>query len=322
MNVRALIASVALAIAVLSTAGVADAQGEVTGPTVTLGYYEVQPGDLVVVSIEGFDARNVTVATCGNSARRGSSDCNMRQSTGVTLFNGARTLEVVIPAPPTSCPCIVRVNDPSNREVAVIPLTLIGHPIGPVEGAPAAERLAVSVSASVAPDGLWDGLRTSMGGRTTYDVEIRVSNGSPEAVEDVTLAGTVARNGNIVANLDLADPGTLAPGQVYEATVRTDVPRPVIGDLEWLVAARTPGSPTVAGQTESSNVPWLLWVLLGILVIDIVLLVIRLAFKIVRRRRNTASADDEAPLDDEMPPGLDIVTADTTVLEQQPQLVG
>jgi len=291
---RQLVALVVVGTAVGLGSAEARAQGEVSGPVVALGYYEITPGDTVVVSVTGFETRNVTVATCGNNGRRGASDCNMRRSTGLTLFDGARTLGIVIPAPPVPCPCIVRVNDVTNQEVAVAPITLIGHPVAPVVGSPQAELLSVSVSASVAPDGLIDGLRTSLGGRTSYDLVVRVTNPSNERVENATASGTVVRgNGDVVTNVEIPDPGTLEPGQTFETTVVSELPRPVIAEFEWRVSASVAGQPTVVGTTTSTNVPWLLWLLAAFLVIDLIVLAVRFFLRSRRRRRMLREAELE-----------------------------
>lgn len=106
------------------------------GPSISLQASRAEPGHRVAVALSGWRSRNVTLAVCGNLARRGSADCNVASSQSVRLFEVAAPTraELVVFSPPVSCPCVVRASDAAQNEVAVAPIELAGVPIGPVVG--------------------------------------------------------------------------------------------------------------------------------------------------------------------------------------------
>ena len=182
--------------AVLGVTTSVAAQSELSGPTVTLDRYELTPGERVKLTITGFEADYVNMVFCGNEGRRGSVDCNVRSTQArETEDNGAPTAaEMPVTAPPMPCPCIIRVSSTDNQEIAVAPVTLIGHPVADVVGSsPADIPLTVDIVANVAPEGLSRQLRSSLGGATTYDVTVRVANSATFDIDNVAMASTFTR---------------------------------------------------------------------------------------------------------------------------------
>lgn len=287
---------------------VSPASASVSGPIVTLDRYEMAPGERVVMTIDGFAATSVTISVCGNEARRGSSDCNMTESTGRTLDrDGSSTmLELPIAAPPVPCPCLVRVSSPGNDEVAVAPITLIGHPVGEiVDGSVEDEPLSVAVEVRRAPVDLLGSVTSALGGATTYEVTVVVTNRSTGTFGNVSVSGFAGRDeDDVLTSLDLSDPGELAAGQRWEETVEAELPAPVFGAAEWRVSASGAG-PTVTAAAATRHVPVLLLVLAAVFVVDLMLLTWRL---VARRRRRSATRREEVdapshgePLDDREP---------------------
>jgi hypothetical protein len=256
----------------------------------------------MLVTVYGFDAGNVTIAVCGNSARRGSSDCNMTESSGLTVPPELATsgLEMPVAEPPMPCPCLVRVSSASNDEVAVAALTIVGHPIAPVVGeSEPVDALGVSIVAAPREGGLVDGLQASLGGPVAYDVTVTVRNRGTSDVVGVRAAGALTRGGSEIDSLDLTDPGTIGAGQTWQETVVAEVPTPSWGNMEWRVDV-TGAGPPVSATTSTSNTPWLLWVLVIVLVVDIVVLVTRLVIRRLRAERDEAPEPDIADVDTEL----------------------
>ena len=304
---RALIVSVSLLVGLAPAAG---AQSSLTGPEVSLDRSVLEPGDRVVLNIDGFESPNVTISVCGNEARRGSVDCNMYASEGLRLDTDGTSTVIQIPvaAPPVPCPCVIRVANRTFDEIAISPIELIGHPVEPVIESPGfSDAVDVSISAVAAPDGLFDEARTSLGGPATYEVTVTVKNRSTVPFSAVSLAGTVGRGGDQLATIALDDPGQIAPGRTWQQVVTAEVPGPSFGDLAWQVDVFGAG-PTVTAVETTEQRPTLLIVLVLVLVADVFLLVIR--FMVRRRAARAAKAaaatpddPDAGAVEPEAPPG-------------------
>ena len=271
-----------------------NAQGTSSGPVVTLDRNEIEPEDRVVLNIDGFESMNVTISVCGNEARRGSVDCNMYASEGLKLDTDGTSTVIQIPvaAPPAPCPCVIRVSNRTFDEIAIAPITLIGHPTAPVVETPGQQgALDVTISAQAASPGLLAGARTSLGGPATYEVTVTVKNTSTVPIAAVSLAGAVVRRNDQLATLAFDDPGLLAPGRSWQQVVTATVPGPSFGLLEWQVAASGAG-PTVTASGTTAQRPTLLIVVTLFLVADVFLLAIRF---LVRRHRRSLSRVPSAP---------------------------
>lgn len=265
-------------------------------PVVTVAPDEAAPTDRVTVSIVGFQSQSVTISICGNEARRGSSDCNMAESEGLRVDPGETTVQIPLASPPVPCPCVVRVSDRTNDEVAIVPLRLLGHPIGPIiDPSPIALRLAVEVTVAPADDGALATAIARVGGRSSYEVTVTVRNESDVALNNVIVLGSVGRTiDDNLADVALPNPPTLLASQVWEHTTFIDVPGPTLRALTWKVTASAEGVATASASTQTSRRPWLLMVLVGVVVADVGILAMRAS---VRRRRKarigTVSSQDE-----------------------------
>ena len=248
-------------------------------PSVTIDRPEVAPGEHVVLTIEGFTTTSVTVSVCGNEDRRGSTDCNMAASQSVDMrTDGTPSIaEVSVAAPPVGCPCLIRVSSRLNDEVAVVPITLLGHPIEPVVASPNPDTplVAVAVEATATPRGLVGWARSNLGGSVPYEVTVTVKNLTTETLHHVTLFGSVGHSAeNEIATLDLDIPGELAPGQTWTQVVAAEVPAPSLSSVQWQVVASRAG-PWVIATATTQRRPVLLLILAMVLVVSFSLLAIR-----------------------------------------------
>jgi hypothetical protein len=208
-----------------------------------------------------------------------------------------------VTAPPVPCPCIVRVSSTDNQEVAVAPITLIGHPVAEVvDNSPSDVALGVDIVTEPAPSSVSDRVRSSLGGATTYAVTIRVRNQTTFDIDNVAIAANLTRaRYDDVEAFDVPDPGPLAAGQTWEQTLEVQVPALTFGDVEWAATASGQGPPVSATDTTSSF-PTMLVVVGVILLVDLLLLLWRLIVRI-RRRRAEAEPQDNPFIDD--PDGSD-----------------
>lgn len=101
-------------------------------PRVTVSPVAAAPGQLVVVTIEGWPRVAVTVALCGNEAARGTGDCDLAGARGLTGGPRPDAAQVAVALPPAPCPCVVRASTPTSDTVALAPFEVVGAPVAEV----------------------------------------------------------------------------------------------------------------------------------------------------------------------------------------------
>lgn len=267
----------------------------VTGPTVSLDRPTVETDDRIVLTIDGFEARVVTIAVCGNDGLRGSTDCNNESSKGVRLDadGTSTTVQVGVARPPAPCPCIVRVFSRNNDEVATAPITITDVPTADTVAPPAGIGLDDSLGVALTPEetdmGIGGSLRYALGGRGTFDVTASVKNRSNTILTGLSVTGLVTRGGDQVATFDFAILEPLQPGTTWTQTVQVEVPAPSFGELDWAITVSRAGKTLDVTRTTDHS-PWLLLVLAVVFVLDIALLMLRLITSRRARRRQEADA--------------------------------
>ncbi len=254
-------------------------------PVVVAAQTEVSVGQDLTLTIAGFRSAFVLVSFCGNSAQRGSPDCNMIASGAVQLRrDGSSTVfRLPVAEPPGPCPCVVRVAAADSNEVAVAVITLIGHQLAPVVPSEIqmVDPIEVDLSVERAAHGLGPWLRSSLGGRTVYEATVTLHNRSTFRVDGIAVAGTAGRTGDdVLTNFALPDSVSLGPNETLRSVLRTELPSPVLGDVLWRVDVSGGAMLTTVARDQSSHRPVLLFVLLGLLVCDLVLLAYRMFRKV------------------------------------------
>ena len=125
------------------------------------------------MTLVGFTSQQVTVAVCGNLAKRGSSDCNMPQSQSERIrANEDVTLtQLFVQPPPVPCPCIVRATG-TNGEFAIAPIDLVGHPIEAIVSPDDGPLVEVGLAVERRSEGFSGSVRAGLGAATTYAVTV------------------------------------------------------------------------------------------------------------------------------------------------------
>ena len=272
-----------------------------TGPEVVVDPQRAALGERFTLTITGFGATSVTVSLCGNGALRGSADCNMIASTGLRLNDDDSPTIAVIPvvAPPMPCPCVVRVSSPTNDEIAVTPVTVVGHPVEEtVDSGVPDTSIVASIRARRRDDGAWRRFLSSLGGDTRFEVTVSVTNTSAAALDGVTVDAVVGRGGTeIVAAIPTAAPGSIGPGRTWQYVTQVTVPGREFGTLSWRVEAAVAGR-TSSDSSTTSHRPALLMLLA-------IALVAYVAFRMLRARvRHHAARDAIAGLSASSPDPL------------------
>jgi hypothetical protein len=270
-----------------------------SGPSVVLARSEVSVGDRIKLLIAGFQSPFVTISTCGNEARRGSIDCNIIAGQGLRLDpDGGSRDEIIIAEPPAKCPCVIRVSNQTNDEIAVAPITITGHPLAPVVDPPLpTDAVAVSLKVHSASSGVIDAVRSAMGGGARYSLALKVTNKTTVPLRNVALFGSVGRGeADELTTLDIPAPGQILPGQSWEGQVYARVPSPTFGHFNFRVSA-TGAGPTVSASATLKHSTPLLFALIAVLVLEGFYLTYRW---LTRRRLQRASAESDAVGDDDV----------------------
>jgi hypothetical protein len=273
--------------------------GSISSPVVVPDTYEIQPEQVVEVSFAGFASRTVTVSLCGNVAIRGSADCNLAasESSRTNPDRSPRLVQLTASPPPVPCPCLIRVASPTNDEVATVAVTLVGHPTAePVGGQQPREPLVASLRAEPAGNGLGPWFRAALGGPRAYEVTITIGNTSSVAASQVAARAFVGRRpGHVRTAIEVPVPGRIGAGETWDYVTVVEVPAPTWGDAYWQLDV-TGSRPTVVATDATSHRPVLLVALLGLLVVDVVVLVARVATRRIRRARQRKGGNSP-PLD-------------------------
>jgi len=256
-------------------------------PVLVLSSGEAKIGDKVVVRFEGWNDAGVTLTICGNEGLRGAPDCDVARGQGIGLLRGKPTLaELKVEAPPATCPCVVRAATSTGSAVQTAPLVILGAPVGPlVRPGPPKPLVAVSAEVSDVGGGLGRTLRTLLGGRREQQVSITLRNTSTATLSKVSLGVAVGRTVDGARPVAVPAVEPLAPGESRVYDVPAAVSAPAWGRYVWDVTADGAG-PRARTEVRSSATPWLLYLLAGLLVVDIAALTVRRLGRRKQRRRN------------------------------------
>jgi hypothetical protein len=130
-RLAALLAS-ALAIALGTTAVAYGAPGQPSAgtdqPSAKTDQPNVNIGDPVLIDGSGWPGHTlVYLQVCGNNALNGSIDCALESGVNAGVgADGSFSMTVRVSRPPSPCPCVVYVSDPSSVGAAVVPINVSG----------------------------------------------------------------------------------------------------------------------------------------------------------------------------------------------------
>lgn len=282
---------------------------DVSGPRVQVEPAAARPGEVVLVQLTGWKSVAATVTVCGNLARRGSADCDVRAGQGVPLAvtGGVASARLVVTEPPAPCPCVVRAASGSHDEVATAPLEVIGVPVAPVvEPADPGPLLSVTIEPRRAPEGVLDTVRAALGGPVAYEVEVSVRNRTAAPLAAIRVGGRARTRFSDTAGTFTVDAGPLGPGETWRHRARVEMPALALGTLHWEAVASGAGEP-IRAERATRNVPVALLAVAALLVGDVAAIGGRLAAKRARARAEPdGSSGGDADLDPDPagPPGI------------------
>lgn len=290
----------------------------VSGPTVSLERYELSAGEAVIVSMTGFTSRSITVTVCGNEARRGSADCNMRGGKAREIEHERVTtqLRYIVSVPPTPCPCLMRVANSDQSEIGIAEFTLRDHPVvEPVDPEDPGPLVSATLVAEPHYGNMFGRAQASLGGAVDYLVTLRVTNLTTTRLTSLSATASALRGTDELADVPILDPDTLEAGQTWEHTVLVELPAPRWGSVEWNALVSGSG-PAVAADTATANRPTALLVLAAVLVLDVIFLVV----KRLRKRRGNRPVRNRVRPRRPSTDQTDVV--DVEAIDREPELVG
>ncbi|MFG2090063.1 MULTISPECIES: hypothetical protein [unclassified Spirillospora] len=265
-----------------------------TGPGVSVEPARAAAGTSARVRGSGWTpGSTVQVQVCGARAVHGSADCDTgRAVTAMVAPTGAFEAGLTVGAPPSACPCVVRVSTlPGGTGIPATvdtPFTVLGHPVRAIVPEVVPVRADV-VGAELVGGG---GRGELFGGKPRRTLVLQIRNAGADPIEDAPLVVGWGAGG--VPDTPLTAPGTgvLKPGETATYRVPVELPRASFGT--FVVGGRYAGQ--VPFETSFSTYPW---GLLGVnlLAAMLLLLGIRLALgrRAARRRRRRQGAVPPAP---------------------------
>jgi|GEM_PF-2044367 len=265
------VALAALAL-VLGAPGPAAAQTAV--PSATLNRSNVSIGDRVLVQGENWPARTIVhIELCGNSAANLSADCDLAGASDAGVGeNGYFSMALAIRRPPSDCPCVVRVTDPSAQGQAMVPITIAGVPNNGQGTAPLPDISTMLKVSQVRVRGTFS-LAAWFGGASKRTLEFTVANVSSEALRDPPLSITFGKGDNPTGFVAAPHLGDLAPGDLRLVRVPVEIDSLSMGRYTVKGQISGPGQPIVF-RTRTSTYPWGLFVI-GLIVLQLILLGLR-----------------------------------------------
>jgi hypothetical protein len=270
-------------------------------PTATITPSDAARGDTIRVELEGWPAGAVTVSVCGNSARRGSEDCDLIGAEAVGIRRtGVTGLDLKLTTPPVPCRCVIRVSTNDSQVVQTIPINLVGFPNGPdIPAQPLSTPKALAVGARLRDGGArWPASWLPVfAGPTKRELVLTLRNRAKTPLTGLRIVAAVGRDASSGEPLESHRIGSLAPGQRRTVVIPVNLSVPAWG--HYVVAGRVYGfDAAVPFRVRTANDPWG-WELLlplGLLV----------AARLARRRERRADGLSEAGVVNEaaVPPEL------------------
>ncbi|SNY75254.1 hypothetical protein [Paractinoplanes atraurantiacus] len=213
------------------------------GRAVQLGAGEAKAGDTMRVTGSGWPAGQlIQLVTCGEGGLSGSVACDNRAALATPVRpNGTFVVDLQIGDPPRACPCVVHAALVEGRSGQVVnePLTITGHPVGPLPSSGAPPRVLEVQDARISRGSFasWFGWPDKL--TMTYTVR----NPTVSTLANATVRARMLQGGddNVFLQENISD---LGPGQSRTFLVTVAIPVAAFGrygvsaDVSGLAEAR------------------------------------------------------------------------------------
>jgi len=241
-------------------------------------------GRTVVAEGSGWPGNTiVAVELCGQEAANGSADCDITTSRSISTYpDGRLHAELLVTAPPSPCPCVLRAFVPGGTLAVSVPVEIAGHPIEAVVApSPAAERRldVTAVRVRTVGVGFWS---------RTREVTVEVANGGDVALPPGAVKVRWGRGEGVDRFVAVPGVPALGPGESATVTGRFDLDGFTFGTFR--VQAGPSGTAGRAAEATTTAPIAEIVVPLALLLLLVGGLVAR---RFRRRRRERPSGADE-----------------------------
>jgi hypothetical protein len=272
--------------------GSAVADASRSTPSLSLDVPRAAPGDVVVVRFDGWPNGPVSVGVCGNTALRGTQDCDLTGDEALTISaTGSNAVELRLTAPPVPCPCVIRAASASSDVVATTPIDLVGMTSGPPilpDGPAPASQLRARAHVVDRHETLIETASPAFAGPDARALVVTLANRGTSTLRNLRVVSTVGRQHGDATPIGTRTLGTLAPGSVRTLRIPFELGAPTYGD--YVVHGSVYGLATPATFAASTSAdPWALELLLPIGLI-VIAEVLRKRDRDERRARDAAAA--------------------------------
>ena len=254
------------AMAVVASSPVMAAYAQPVEQSVVLDRSSAAVGAQVAVDLAGWQVGVAQVELCGNSAARGTVDCDPLTTIAVAVGTDGRAQTLLtVSAPPVPCPCVIRVSQATTGAVAALPFT-VSSPytvsgstsVGTTESAqtptapPARVRAVDVVSVQVVND---EGPAAPFAVDAARRVVVMVRNSGTVVVTGVTASARLVGFGASSRPMPSPPAFDLAPGATARIVMAIDLPTPAFGDYR-IVGQIDGGDEPTPFSARSTHIPW------------------------------------------------------------------
>jgi len=256
-------------------AGASPSAAQTPGPSAAVDRDPIATGEVVRVTGSGWSPGSlVRVELCGNEALDATADCAIGGSRDVGVLDDGNFFAVLpVLAPPSPCPCVVRVSGITAGDAVRVPVTVLGVPVAPPEQrieVPSVSRALEVTEAEVTGGGPWTSWLGAPAERTLH---LTVRNTGNVAILDPRLQVTVGRGDEPAGLVDVPDLGRIEAGESRSIEVPVELDALSFGSYNVL-ARLGGGAEPVEARTGTSTYPWVL-IAGAIVLAQLVLLSIR-----------------------------------------------
>ena len=291
--------AVTLAVAILNTPAIVTHADDAS---VTFNDSTPSLGDVVNVTGKQWTPNDIVkLEICGNNAIDGAVDCNLRASVVVRIWTTSdlvASLQVV--APPSPCPCVVRISRQAGAELKKVPISITGVPTATPRSRAAGATPRLTITRQSVHGG--STVTSLVGGWAHRTVELTIRNDSAETVDKpvVTIRwGKHAQVDNVITS-PLIEP--LRPHEQRTVDVSFDLPSFSFGTYQFHGEVSAPGSVTKF-ELATSTWPVVFFFLIDLLLFLLLLVALRSVVKRLPERKFADVAIPERDLVASMAPG-------------------
>ena len=240
----------------LATPGSAQAATPPT-PQVVADVNVVNLGGTVHLSGVGWDLGAgdvVRVVVCGNNELDGSLDCDNANTVDIAIqsdgvFGGPFT---IFEAPPSPCPCLIKVSTPRMAGGVHVPVTIVGVATAPPH---ARFKSAPPIRVDNVHIRGWGPWPAWFGGSPRRTLVYRVTNTRSYALHNTPVDIELGSGGDPTDFVQAPDLGTLEAGQSRTYTARLSLPPLAMGRYRAVVRVDPTGQ-AGTGRAATSAEPW------------------------------------------------------------------